>query len=621
MRSKLKQDSPLVLLILILLTTTYPPVINFLISGSSAYFNFFAADTFYYLTIANNTSWDTIASFDGATSTNGFHPLWQFLLKTGFFFFDVNNKFNQLSITYWLSVVLVTASSTIIAYCLRRNKWITSSSLILLSLTPGFLFFLLSLPNSNYGHIWSYMNGMESPLSLFLFSIIIFLMAGNRDSDTQRGNSQFIYIGIILSLVILTRLDDIFIMPGLLTTILLSKKEFSQKTKRVIFIMLPPTVAILVYIIFNKYYADSYLPISGQLKGGLSIKENLFFISNSIVPVLPIEEHAWNWWNETTWRALQMILPSIIALSFLSFIYKFQIKNNASLHLTTLDSTLAGLAIYIILKACYNIFFVGIWNQGHWYFPISIVSANIMLARLLSILLPERGDGSGCIQLTSRIIKFLIIICLIFSLTALIYHFYEKSHKFSTVFLYSISTISITCLALLIFIKSKKFTLSIPALLFCSVGIAMICSNSILSHKQTTGYNKIYENFFIERKVITLALLNINPNLRLLSFDDGIDAYSLELPVMSGLGFTLDKAAFDSKKKGELLKVAYDRGFKWITSLIYMPQFDAPIGSDVSQYVTSAFWINPEEAKNYRFTLVYRDPSTNFKVISFEPIR
>jgi len=153
------------------------------------------------------------------------------------------------------------------------------------------------------------------------------------------------------------------------------------------------------------------------------------------------------------------------------------------------------------------------------------------------------------------------------------------------------------------------------------MGIAMICGNSILSHKQTTGYNKIYENLFNERGVITSALLDINPNLRLLSFDDGIDAYSLGVPVMSGLGFTLDKAAFDSKKKGELLKVAYDRGFKWITSLIYMPPFDAQVGDDVSKYLVSAFWMNAQEAKNYRFTLVYRDPITNFKVISFEPVQ
>lgn len=149
----------------------------------------------------------------------------------------------------------------------------------------------------------------------------------------------------------------------------------------------------------------------------------------------------------------------------------------------------------------------------------------------------------------------------------------------------------------------------------------MICGNSILSQKHTTGYNKIYENLFNERKVITSALTNINPNLRLLSFDDGIDAYSLGVPVMSGLGFTLDKAAFDSKKKGELLQVAYDRGFKWITSLIYMPPFDAQVGDDVSKYLLSAFWMNAQEAKNYRFTLVYRDPITNFKVISFEPVQ
>jgi hypothetical protein len=620
-KKKLINNQALIISILVISVTLYTPIVNFIISGQNAYFNFFAADTFYYLTIANNTSWDNIFSFDGINSTNGFHPLWQFTLKSAFFFFNLNNKDTQIAYTYWLSVILVTASSAIIAYRLRKNNWIASSSLILLSLTPGFLFFLLCLPNSNYGHIWSYMNGMESPLSLFLYSIIFFSMTWNRDADTQGRNSQYIYIGIILALLILTRLDDIFIIPGLLTIVLLSKNEFSQKVKRAIFIMLPPAVAILAYIMFNKYYADSYLPISGQLKGGISFKENLFFISNSFVPVLPIEEHAWNWWSETTWRALQMVIPLTIAISFLVYLYQHQTKNNASLYINAFDSTLAGLGIYIILKACYNIIFVGIWNQGHWYYPISIVSANIMLARLLSLIFSRTEDGSGHIKLTSKLLKLILILGLLFSSAILINNFFQSSNKLSTVLLYLISIICIACAIALFAISNRIFLLTIPVLLICSMGIAMICGNSILSQKHTTGYNKIYENLFNERKVITSALTNINPNLRLLSFDDGIDAYSLGVPVMSGLGFTLDKAAFDSKKKGELLQVAYDRGFKWITSLIYMPPFDAQVGDDVSKYLLSAFWMNAQEAKNYRFTLVYRDPITNFKVISFEPVQ
>jgi hypothetical protein len=618
MKPESKNNQLILLLILVFSTTIYPPVINYLISSPSAYFNFLAADTFYYLTIAKNSSWINVASFDGIYSTNGFHPLWQFLLKTIFFFFNINNKINQISFAYWSSVILITVSSTILAYSLRRNNQITSTSLILLALTPGYLFFLLSVPNSNYGHIWSYMNGMESPLSLLLFSIIFFSMASNKNINAQSSN---IFIGVVLSLLILTRLDDIFMLLGLLAPILWTKNNLKQKTKQVIAISLPSAIAILVYILFNKYYADSYLPISGQLKGGLSFKENLFFIINSFAPVLPIEDHAWNWWSETTWRALQMVIPPIVAISFLFYLYKHQTKNKSSVCITSLDSTLAGLGIYIILKTCYNIIFVGIWNQGHWYYPISIVSANIMLARLLSPICSRDEDGSSHILCTSKRLRFLLILGLSISLALLINHFFQETNKLSKVTLYLISIIFIACSVVFFSIGNRKFVLTIPTLLIGSIGIAMICGNSILSHKHTTGYNKIYENLFNERGVITSALLNISPNLRLLSFDDGIDAYSLGVPVMSGLGFTLDKAAFDSKKKGELLKVAYDRGFKWITSLIYMPPFDAQVGDDVSKYLLSAFWMNAQEAKNYRFTLVYRDPITNFKVISFEPVQ
>jgi hypothetical protein len=43
-------------------------------------YNFFAADAYYYLAIAKNTPLRSFATFDGVAPTNGFHPLWQYLL-------------------------------------------------------------------------------------------------------------------------------------------------------------------------------------------------------------------------------------------------------------------------------------------------------------------------------------------------------------------------------------------------------------------------------------------------------------------------------------------------------------------------------------------------------------
>src|ERR1700692_4341464 len=48
-------------------------------SGLAA-LSMFAGDAFYYLTVARNSLHKPFYTFDGTYPTNGFHPVWQFLL-------------------------------------------------------------------------------------------------------------------------------------------------------------------------------------------------------------------------------------------------------------------------------------------------------------------------------------------------------------------------------------------------------------------------------------------------------------------------------------------------------------------------------------------------------------
>jgi hypothetical protein len=57
------------------------PVLVDLIVHSRRVFGYLAPDAFYYLTVARN-HWQTGQwSFDGEHRTNGYHPLWQWLLS------------------------------------------------------------------------------------------------------------------------------------------------------------------------------------------------------------------------------------------------------------------------------------------------------------------------------------------------------------------------------------------------------------------------------------------------------------------------------------------------------------------------------------------------------------
>ena len=302
------------------LLTIYVPVMGFLVLGPSAYFQFFAADTFYYLTIAANSSWSTIASFDGTNPTNGFHPLWQFLLKIIFSSFSYITQPTQISITFWLSVFLVGVSASIMAYTLKKTRLVNSIGLILLALTPGFLYFIVALPNANYGHLWSYANGMESPLSLFFFSLLFLLVVSRNNSVEKLNSANYFIVGFLISLVILTRLDDVFILVSFVFMVLVSKQVFPEKLKRCFYLCIVPIVLISCYMFLNNKYAGSALPTSGQAKGGLSLFSNGAFLVNGFLPLKPIIANAWNYWNETTWRALHNIVPLCIAVIFLVFI-------------------------------------------------------------------------------------------------------------------------------------------------------------------------------------------------------------------------------------------------------------------------------------------------------------
>lgn len=601
------------------LATIYVPALSFLISGPSAYFKFFAADTFYYLSIASNTSWSTIASFDGAYPTNGFHPIWQFLLK--FIFSNDITQHTQIAVVFWLSVVLVGMSASVVAYALKKHLLIESPWLILMTLTPGFLYFIIALPNSNYGHIWSYANGMESALSLFFFSLL-FLFVINRDKPLERLNApNYFVIGLLISLVILTRLDDVFMLAGVMAVLLLSQQKIPEKLRRCIYVSTIPTVLIIFYMYFNYHYAGSPIPLSGQAKNGLSVLGNGSFFVNSLIPVIPVKDGGWLYWNETTWRALHNVVPPIIASMFLIFYFR-NFKDPAKNVFEQYDKFLVALALYVIFKGSYNFLFVTIWSQGHWYYPISILIANTLVARSASIFIKANITSVLKFHLSPRyLIYSLLILALIFALISVVtFADFARASEGSFIIAMAATVLCFVSIVGLFAAKKKNIGVRMSYMSLVTVLLIPLVGNSILSAKERSFYNRNYEVFFNNRQNTRYALNNLSSDVKLLSFDDGIVAYSLQIPTMSGLGFALDNEAHAAKERGDLLGLAHSRGYRWLTSLNYMPNFDARIGDDVTSHIEAAFWFDINERNKYQFRLLYADSLTDFKVVSIEPL-
>jgi len=607
----------------------YPALLSWFTKGSGAYFQFFAADAFYYLTIAKNASWNPLFSYDGIFPTNGFNPLWQLLLKVSFSFPQfANNQDAQIAFAFWLSAISVALAAALVSF--RLTRLVQVPFLALLAVVPGFLYFFLALVDPNYGSLWSYINGMESPLSLLFFACLLFYL-GNNSLYSQPGFKPVILSAILVTLIVFARLDDVFLVIALSLPLVWGENPPTIKLKQIAIFLLIPAVAISLYCVGNYIYAGTYLPISGTAKSGISGLGNLARLFTAIIPAQIIAEKSWAWWSAGTWRELQMVLPAIVAGVFLAVaITKIRREKQLATHQTSL---LIALAVYVILKACYNFAFVSLGHQGHWYYPLSILVANIIVAVGISQLLNNKtcdlrlsfSDHYLLWQVTTASLIITAILLMLVSIDAASKPsesavFRSYSHLRLAVIAGSlISALGALFLSLVVF-RHRRKTLTIQSSLIITLMLVLVTANAMLANKETTGYNESYEKFWAYRAEAADKIRSLGAGVRLVSYDDGIIAYSLGIPAMAGLGFALDCQASNAKAAGRLFDLAYERGFRWFTSLVYMPAFDAQAGDDVTEKLPEVFWLPQSERQRWRFRLAYGDPKTNWKVIEILPI-
>ena len=77
---------------------------------------FLAADAFYYLSIARHSVGRAFYTSDGLFATNGFHPLWQWLLTALFSIPALGRDQElQLLLVFWLSIILVALGTSLFA--------------------------------------------------------------------------------------------------------------------------------------------------------------------------------------------------------------------------------------------------------------------------------------------------------------------------------------------------------------------------------------------------------------------------------------------------------------------------------------------------------------------------
>ncbi|HOT27706.1 MAG TPA: hypothetical protein PLU72_05925, partial [Candidatus Ozemobacteraceae bacterium] len=378
----------------------FPALYQWRYGNGEVPFQFLANDAFYYLTITKNSTNLPFYSFDGSNPTNGFHPLWQFCLSALQFVGLFGRDGGEVLISvFYVSLTLVSVSAGILCFSLTSRLahiWVVFPFLI-----PGFSW-LLAMPIApDHLAFWSYANGMESPLSLFLFSLVIVVIL------TASDRVGAVVASILMGLGVLARLDDVFILLAILAYLVRHTQEIGAR--RVAVGIVVPLVFILSYLAYNIVTVGVLMPMSGSAKAGLAIVNNFRELVRLALPVFSWDEPmfsanrmlSYSSFSENFIREFQMFFPMIVCS-----IYLFLRRRDWFQGFPDIFSYIAA---GVLGKCFYNVAFVSLWHQGYWYYAVPVIFSNILVALLVNELLnilPFWLDVGGYGRLLSGMVLF-----------------------------------------------------------------------------------------------------------------------------------------------------------------------------------------------------------------------
>lgn len=361
-------------------------------------FGYAAADTFYYLNIARNFSRTGVFSYDGAHAVNGFHPLWQLIVGVFHTFAD------RLHAAHAMVLVVIVASALLVGgalYLCGRALAGRGELTPWFALLPvGGLYGLCAarmwlacgddLVEQNaegealpvFGTLWSYVNGMETGLVLLFFGLAWYLHV-HAPAWASRRNA--VWTGLALAGLSLARLDHT-IFALLLVGGLAWRVDFNPRERpRQLEVMLAWLLPLGAYLTLNWVYFRSPIPMSGAAKSSFPwvTIERLDYLRDLL------EKPGNGRWLAVAFRELQMLFPLGVAILFLLLVLRVRrLPQGAVVGMREgggpSEGFLALTACGVIALAFYNFLFVKLWEQGHWYFPVSTLFVTLAPLALLS---------------------------------------------------------------------------------------------------------------------------------------------------------------------------------------------------------------------------------------------
>lgn len=242
-------------------------------------------DFYYYLVIAKNfLSGNGVSYFKGVL-TNGYQPLWQFLVIASAYCAEVSG-WSPLRVVYVLSAAISLLSVVLL---LRENRRLSNEGVLALVFCSGVVYLFLNM-------------GMEVPALIF-FSTILLLHVG-------RGGRSSSVVGFALFGCFLSRIDSMVYWLPMICLLLWGFK------KHLIRSLLLLTTLVALYCLANKFFFGLWMPVSGLAKNAPVFSFHAqTFTSFLLSPRPPV----YLMWSVLITPVLFYLLPNkrlIIAVSF-----------------------------------------------------------------------------------------------------------------------------------------------------------------------------------------------------------------------------------------------------------------------------------------------------------------
>jgi hypothetical protein len=270
-------------------------------------------------------------------------------------------------------------------------------------------------------------------------------------------------------------------------------------------------------MLFNKSYAGTFFPISGQSKAGLVLGKNLYVTLAGVFPPFIDLKNALSSKQSdpvslfaAAFRWAELLVPALICCVYVAW-YRAHRRAAGKTEPASPSSARyalpVGIAVGIIIKAIYNLACVHLWHQASWYYAFAALAVSFLVTIPMG-------------PVVERLLR-------------------EPVLRRAIPIAYGIYML----------ISAGRF-------------IAWATGKSV--------ENGQYD-YIAERADIAAHLREGQQDVKLLAFDDGLTGYALPFPTIQGFAFAADLETLRAVRDGRLLRHAFARGHRILTSAAYLP--------------------------------------------------